>query len=233
MNKILTGFVFLFFSFSGMITRSQENDAGLWLSLSLEKKITPALSATFSEEVRLYENITEVGIVFSDIGFAYKFGNRFRISANYRFINKKRLDDSYDNRQRYYFDFIYREKITPLVLLFRARFQSQYTDIFSSPDGKIPDYYSRAKLTLKLDIDKRIKPYVYAESFFKLKNPEGILFDGIRYCAGIEYSFNRLHMLDLFYMIQKEYNVNNPETDFIVGVGYYFTLPDFKTIKKN
>jgi hypothetical protein len=233
MNKPLKGFILLFLTFSGMIAWSQENDAGLWLNLNLEKKITPAFSFSFSEEVRMYENITEVGIIFSDIGLAYKFGPRFRISANYRFINKKRLDDSYDNRQRYYVDLLYREKITPLILLFRVRFQSQYTDIFTSPEGKIPDYYSRTKLTLKLDIDKRIKPYLYAESFFKLGNPEGILFDGIRYSAGIEYSINRLHMVDLFYMIQKQYNVNNPETDFIVGIGYFFTLPDFKTMHKN
>jgi hypothetical protein len=233
MNKLLKGFIFLFLAFSRMISWSQENDAGLWLGLNLEKKITPSLSFTFSEEVRMYENITEVGIIFSDIGLAYKFGTRFRISANYRFINKKRLDDSYDNRQRYYFDFIYREKTPPFILLFRARFQYQYTDIFSSAEGKVPDYYLRTKLTLKLDFFKRIKPYVYTESFFKLGNPDGILFEGIRYCAGIEYSFNRLHMVDLFYMIQKEYNVNNPETDFIVGIGYYFTLPDFKTLHKN
>ena len=232
MNKTLKGFIFLFLAFFGMIAYSQENDAGLWLSLNLEKKITPALSINFSEEVRMYENITEIGTIFSDIGIAYKIGNRFKISANYRFINKRRLDDSYDNRNRYYFDFTYREKITPLILLFRVRFQSQYTDYFSSPTGKIPDYYSRTKLTLKLDIDKRIRPYLYAESFFKLDNPEGILFDNIRYCAGIEFSFNRLHMVDLFYMIQKEYNVDDPETDFIVGLGYFFTLPDFKTIKK-
>jgi hypothetical protein len=233
MNRILAGFVFLFFTFSGMIAWSQENDAGLWLSVNLEKKITPALSFTFSEEVRMYENITEVGAIFSDIGLSYKFGPRFRISANYRFINKKRLDDSYDNRHRYYFDFTYREKITPLILLFRVRFQSQYTDIFSSPEGKIPDYYSRAKLTLKLDLCKRMKPYIYTESFFKMGTPDGVLFNGIRYCAGIEYSFNRLHMLDLFYMIQKEYNANNPETAFVLGLGYFFTVPDFKTMHKN
>jgi hypothetical protein len=233
MNKTRKVFIILILVFPGFIACSQNNDAGLWLSFNLDKKITPALSLEFSEEVRMYENITEIGTIFSDIGVACKLGNRFRISAHYRFINKKRLNDTYDNRNRYYFDFTYREKITPLILLFRIRFQSQYTELFSSPEGTRPDYYSRAKLTLKLDVVKRIIPYLYVESFYKLGNPEGILFDGIRYCAGIEYSFNRLHMVDLFYMIQREYNVENPETDFIVGIGYYFTIPDFKTIKKN
>jgi hypothetical protein len=233
MNKPLKGFIILLLLFSGMIGHTQVNDAGLWLSLNVEKKITPALTFRFSEELRMNENITEAGTIFSDFGLAYKFGSRFRISANYRFANKRRLDDTYDKRLSYYFEFTYREKIQPLVVLFRARFQSRYTDIFSSPDGKNPDYFSRAKLTLKLDLNKKIEPYIFAESFWELNDPEGICFVNLRYCAGIEYSFSRLHMVDLYYMIQKEYNVNDPRTDFIVGIGYYYTIPDIKTINKN
>jgi hypothetical protein len=233
MNKPLKGFIILLLIFSGMISYSQVNDAGLWLSLNLEKKITPALSFNFSEELRMNENITEAGTIFSDFGLAYKFGSRFRMSANYRFINKRRPDDTYDMRLSYYIEGTYREKINPLILLFRVRFQSRYTDVFSSPDGKIPDYYTRTKLTLKLDLDKKIRPYIFAESFFKLNDQEGIQFDNMRYCAGIEYSFSRLHMVDLFYMIQKEYNVKNPLTNFIVGIGYYFTIPDFSAIHKS
>jgi hypothetical protein len=232
MNKVLKGFILLFLVFSGMTAWSQEKDAGLWLSVNLEKKITPAFTFTFTEEVRMNENITEIGTIFSDFGLAYRLGSRFKISANYRFANKRRIDDSYSNRNSYYFDFTYREKINPLLFLLRARFQSLYTDIFTSPEGKTPDWYSRIKLTVKLDINARIKPYIYAESFFKMNDPERIMLSDMRYCAGFEYSFNRLNMVDLFYMIQQEYNVNNPETYFIIGIGYFFTLPDFKTIKK-
>ena len=229
MIKSRAGILILFLTFSGVIAFSQVNDAGLWLSANIENKITPALSFTFSEELRMNENITEAGSVFSDFGLAYKFGTRFRISANCRFTNKRRVDDSYDNRFRYYFDFTYREKVNPLIFLLRVRVQSQYTDIYRSPDGKIPDNFARTKLTIKLDLNLKIVPYIYGESFFHMNDPERILFKAFRYCAGMEYSFDRLHKVDLYYMIQKEYNVVNPETYFIIGLGYYFTLPDFKT----
>ena len=227
MNRSLTGWMIIFLVFSGITASSQVNDAGLWLSANVEKKIYRSFSVTFTEEVRMNENITEIGAIFSDLGLSYKFLKRFRVSANVRYINKRRLDDSYDNRIRYYFDLSYREKVNPVIFLFRVRLQSQYTDIFSSPDGKIPDKYARTKLTVKLDLNKRMEPYLYAESFFLLNDPNGMLFNGTRYCAGIEYSFSKHHMVDIFYMIQKEYQVNNPEMDFIIGIGYYFTLPDF------
>ena len=124
MIKLRTGALILFLVFSGLISFPQEKDAGLWLSVNLEKKITPALFVTFTEEVRMNENITEVGTIFSDLGLGYKFGKRFRTSANFRFINKRSLDDSYDNRVRYYFDFVYRERFKPLVIQFRVRVQS-------------------------------------------------------------------------------------------------------------
>jgi hypothetical protein len=31
-------------------------------------------------------------------------------------------------------------------------------------------------------------------------------------------------MIDLHYLICKEYNVKHPETDYVIGLGYYFTF---------
>lgn len=203
---------------------AQMNDAGLWLSLNGEKKITPNLSFALSQEFRMNENVTELGTFFSDAGFTYKLSKTIRASFNYRFANKRNLDDSYSKRHRYYIDLAARKKIKPFVLSFRTRFQSQYADINCSPDGKTPDYYSRNKLSLKFDLDKRYTPYIYTELFFPLFSGEGFYFDNARYCAGIEYQKNRMHTFDIFYMIQQEYNVNDPERDFIIGIGYYLTL---------
>jgi hypothetical protein len=42
--------------------------------------------------------------------------------------------------------------------------------------------------------------------------------------AWLEYGISKHQKIDLFYMIQKEVNVSNPETDFIVGLGYAYKL---------
>lgn len=203
---------------------SQVQDANLWMNVSIEKKIIPSLSVTLNQEFRLNENITELGTFFTDIGLTYKINKYLRISASYRFTNKRRLDDSYSKRHRYYFDLTVRKKFSPLILSFRTRFQSQYTDVFSSVEGKTPEYYSRNKLTLKVDAGKNIQPYIYAELFSPLKRPYDIFIDHSRYCLGVEYAINRMHSIDVFYMFQKEYNVRNPETDHIIGIGYYISF---------
>ncbi|HBF88526.1 MAG TPA: hypothetical protein DDX39_07785 [Bacteroidales bacterium] len=203
---------------------SQVNDAGLWTNLFIEKKITPDFSIVFSEEFRLNENITELGSISSEIGVDYKINKYISITTCYRYKNKRHLDDSYDNRNRFYADFTFRKKIKPIIIRLRTRLQSQFTDMYSSSEGLIPQNYIREKLTFKLDLDKKISPWIYAESYIRLSNSEPLFIDKIRYSAGFEYAINRMHGIELFYLYQTEYNVKKPSSDFVFGVGYHFTF---------
>ncbi|MDD5571339.1 MAG: DUF2490 domain-containing protein [Bacteroidales bacterium] len=216
--------ILLFPAFISGKSTAQSNDAQLWTSLTVEKKLSQTISVNFSEELRLCNNISEIDQFFSDAGIDYKISKPWHISANYRFTNKMQINNTFSKRHRYYFDLSYRNKINNLSFNIRTRFQSQYADVSSSETGKIPEYYSRNKLTLKLDLNKKYTPYISAEMFFQLNNPEGNNIDNMRYTAGIEYEFNKKSSLDIFYMIQQEYNVTNPETDFVIGVGYGFKL---------
>lgn len=216
-------FILFYFLLKGS-SMAQVNDAGAWLSLNFEKKITSSLSFNLSEELRFNENLTELGTFFSDAGISYKIKDFLKISGNYRFINKKRFDNSYSYRHRYYFDLGLKKKIKPLEVLLRLRFQSQYKDIFSSADGMTPEDYLRTKLTVKMKIKKSFSPYLYGELFNPLNNPKNKNIDNIRYCAGLEYKINRRYMVDIFYMIQAERNVKNPKTDFLTGLGFYSTF---------
>ncbi|MBI5540388.1 MAG: DUF2490 domain-containing protein [Bacteroidia bacterium] len=222
MSKQITGW-FFFICFS-MASWAQVNDAGMWLSVNAEKKITPVLSFTLSEEVRLSENFTEAGMIFTDAGLNYKINKFVRVSANYRFIEKLKKNNTYNLRNRYYFDVTLRKKIKPVILQFRTRFQCQYNRMYEADDYPGPYYYSRNKFMVKADLDKNYVPYIYSEIYSPLNNPDGIFMDKIKYCAGIEYRINRMHEFDLFYVIQKEYNVENPVTDFVIGIGYNFTF---------
>ncbi|MEI6123074.1 MAG: DUF2490 domain-containing protein [Bacteroidota bacterium] len=204
--------------------QGQTTDAGLWMSLNVEKKITAKLSIALAEEFRMNENMTELGTFFTDVGLTYKINKYIRISGNYRFVNKRRLDDSYSKRHRYYFDLAFRKRFKPITISFRTRFQSQYADIFSSEDGKIPSYYSRNKLSIKYELNKKLSPYVSVELFSPLKKPYDIFMDNARYCIGLEYALNRMHSLDFFYLFQREYNVKDPMREHIIGVGYYFSF---------
>jgi hypothetical protein len=216
-------FVLLMF-FSGSTAFGQWNDAQLWTSVSLEKKIVKQLSVSLSEELRFSDNITELGTIFTDIGLTWKFHKNWRLSGNYRFTNKIRLDNSYSKRHRYYFDLSYRKKFYQFSVIARTRFQSQYADVNSSETGHLSDYYSRNKLTLKYNITRKIAPYLSAEAFIPINNPKIKGIDNMRYSLGLEWEFVKNSTFDIFYLIQQEYQVKNPERDFVTGIGYCYSF---------
>lgn len=202
----------------------QVKDAGLWTSVSFEAKLVKKLSINISQEFRFNENITELGAALTDAGFSYKFNKHFQFAANYRFTQRYKLENYYSFRHRFYADVKYSHKIKPFEMSWRIRFQDQISDIGRASDGGIPEYYFRNKLGLKLDLDKSYKPYISLELFSPLGYPRLNAFDGIRGTTGIEYDFSKHHKIDVYYMIQKELNVSNPETDFVIGLGYAYKL---------
>jgi hypothetical protein len=204
--------------------KSQNQDAQVWTSVNLEAKIVKKLTANVAQEVRFNENVTEVGTIYTDLGLEYKLNKHFQVSINYRFVEKRRTDDYYSFRQRIYIDLKYDEKIKPFQIQFRSRIQDEVSDIERAADGGIPEYYLRNKLTLKLDKWKKLTPFVSVELFSPLEDEYKGLFDNIRSSAGIDYDLSKHHKVELFYMIQQELNVSQPETDFVLGVGYGFKL---------
>ena len=224
MSKPPGYFLFFLLILVGNSLHAQVNDAQLWLSVNLEKKITPALAIGFSQELRLNENMTEAGTIFSDLGLSYRFNKRFKAGASYRFTLKRQLDDTYERKNSWYLEGFYREKLSPVSMVLRLRYQSRYAEASTSEKAGIPENHLRTKLTIKYDLKKKFEPYLYGEAFFQTCTTASQSFDQLRLCAGIEYSFNRKHMIDLHYLFCKEYHVKHPETDYVVGVSYYFTF---------
>jgi len=210
------------FSVTGL--EGQNRDAGLWTSVSFEAKLVKKLSASISQEFRFNENITELGTALTDAGIDYKLSKHFQFSVNYRYIQKHLSDNNYSFRHRFYVDVKYEKKKKPFQIQFRSRLQDQYADIGRASDGGIPEYYLRNKMSLNLDMDKAYSPYISIELFSPLNFPRTYAFDNIRASAGVEYSITKHQKVDMYYMIQKELNVNRPGTGFVVGLGYSYKL---------
>jgi hypothetical protein len=146
------------------------------------------------------------------------------VSANYRFIQKRRIDDYYSFRHRFYVSAKYSKKFKPLDFSYRLQFLDQYEDIGRASDGGIPIFYVRNKLSVKWDTKKPVTPYISIEVFSPLNYPREVAIDIIRSVAGVEYDITKHHKIDFYYMINKEVNVSNPLTSFIIGFGYYYKL---------
>lgn len=217
MNKSIACFLLLAFSFA---TKAQVNDAGLWLNLSAEKKITQKFSTQLTQSFRLNENFSELGTSFSEIGVNYKIQKRLSIGAAYRFSQKRRVDDFYSMRHRYNIDISYKLKIKKLSITLRERFQSRYKDYKTSEKGNVPKNYFRSKITMRYNLNKKYTPFISGELFYQLAEQ----IDNLRFKAGFDYEFNKFSTLNLYYMIDKEINVKNPWTNYVIGLGYNYSF---------
>ncbi|MBL4715861.1 MAG: DUF2490 domain-containing protein [Bacteroidia bacterium] len=204
--------------------KAQTNDAGLWTGLGIEKKITQTLSINFENSIRLNENYGKVGIILHDLRISYNVSNSIRVAANYRFSKKKRIDDFYNSRHRYYFTMSFKQKMGALDLTYRTRFQSQYTSFYSSETGIIPENLFRNKLTIAYSTGKPYKPFIATEMFYQLNNPIANEFSKVRYVGGIDYTLNKMNRIRFFYLFQKEINAINPLSLYVAGIDYQYTF---------
>lgn len=202
---------------------AQVNDAGLWTNITIEKEITKDLDIILTEEVRFNENITEAGSFFTDIGAEYKILKGFKAGVFYRHINKRRLDDSYNRNNRFYADVSYRHKFKRFEAGYRIRFQVQYNGYNTSETGHIPEWYFRQKIHFGYNTKSRFDPYLDGEIWYQI-NPEWSRFDNLRISAGVVTRITKKHSIDLGYLINKEFNVVNPYTYFVVFAGYKIML---------
>ncbi len=203
---------------------AQVNDAGLWASINLEKKLSKKVSLQFSEELRFNENITELGAIFSEISGEYRYNKMFSISAGYRFTQRRKVDDSYSIRHRYMINLNVKNKIGQFSTNVRVRYQSQFKDVQSSEDGMVPDNYLRTKLSVKYELGKKYTPFISGELFFNVNRPDGILMDNYRIAAGVDYEFSKRSSVELGYQIDSEIQVANPWTSYVITLGWNYLL---------
>ncbi len=224
MRKNNYTFFLILFCFTPGLIQAQVNDAGLWASINLEKKFTKKWSLNLTEEIRLNENISELGMSFSELSATYQYNKMFGISAGYRFIQKRRVNDSYSLRHRYLINFNVKNKFNSFSTNLRIRYQRQYADVYSSSDGTVPSDYVRTKLTIKYNTGKKYTPVISGELFFNTNRPDGLLIDDFRIAAGVEYEFSKKSSLELGYLINRELQVANQMTSFVITIGWNYTL---------
>lgn len=220
MNKRLFSPVILFIACNAF---AQVNDAGLWTSIALEKKITKKINIVASQEFRFNENISELGTYFTEIGPEFKIYKGFNAGISYRFIQKRSLDDSYSTRHRINTDLSYRLKLKDFSISVRERYQVQYGENYFSGESETAKTTLRSKLNVKYRINKKFEATVFGEVFNPLFTGE-TYFSDFRAGAGIDYQIIKPMSAELFYLINKELNVANPTTDYISGIGLTYSF---------
>jgi hypothetical protein len=226
MKKIVL--LIIMFGLTYGLVAQTTNDAGLWATFNIEKKLNEKISLFATEEFRLRENFTRVNLFYTDLGVEYRPAKVLKVALAYRLIEKNLIDDSYSYRHRLMLDITLKKKFDKFVLSYRHRLQREVRNIYTSEDGFLPEWYSRNKFTVKYDTDKAIVPYIAAEFRYQIRNPRQVESDGLwhrnRYFAGLDYKVNDKSTFGLYYLVQQEYNVSAPQNLYIVGIEYSLSL---------
>ena len=218
----------LFILYNPKIIKAQVSDFGAWTTLSIEKKINKNFSANLTEELRFFQNLNRFNLSYTNLGLSYKLNKSVKFSLVYRFIQKYTQENYISWRHRIYLDMQLKQKFYPLTFVFRSRLQSQIRDYYSSSDGYIPERYWRNKFDVRYEIGRFLAPYIAAEfryQFVNDRNKEAnSRFNRGRYYLGMQYQYSERTSFDFYLMNQREFNVNNPERNYIVGAEWDYSF---------
>jgi hypothetical protein len=237
--RIYTSIIFAVFllAFSKFCYCQTQPDAGMWNTLSIEKEFTKKFSAGIDEELRLKDNFGQLNLLYTNLGASYKPLKGVKVSLIYRLIEKyEGTNITFSFRDRLMLDASYKYKINSLSLSYRSRLQAEVRNYYASRLGKIPEWFWRNKFEIKYDINDKFEPYVGTEIRYQIKDPRNPETDEgwhrLRVFAGLDYNINSHNAIGIYYLIQSEYGVVNPQNLYILGLQYSLVLPRAKKQEK-
>ncbi len=227
-SKKIFLYCFLFFVIAAHAQDTK--DAGLWATFTIQKKINKKINFVIDQEFRLRENFQRINLFYTNIGIDYKATKWLKISPTYRTIQKKRFDGTFSYRHRLMLDLTFKKKLQKFTLSERARYQIEVQDLYTSKKGKLAEQFLRFKTDIKYSANDQITPYVSCELRYQIHSPrgDGPVYDNgfhrIRNVAGLEYNINKDNSVNLYYLIQSEFNISDRESIYIIGIAYTLTL---------
>jgi hypothetical protein len=227
-------FVFWLLTFlSVKVIRCQTNDFRIWSSAGVEKQLDNwSLAAEASFRTR--NNAAEVNRLDIGLEAAYRICKQLKGGSGYQFIyyNDAKYSD-FQPRHRFYIYLTGKQELGNFVCQIRERIQLTTKDESDRiKDNGETDVYSinpeitwRNRLKLAYNIPKfPLDPAISLESFYLLNNPDGNTFSKLRYEISLDYKLSRHHVLNLYGLIDKLINTDNPVRYVVVGIGYTYSF---------
>lgn len=216
-------FYSLLISFCAFSSFAQNNnDAVLWSSVGLEKKINERLSAEIEQQFRFVENYSYLNNAFSELGVSYKITKEFKITGSFRLSNRFNERIGYFMQNRFTLDASYRLKVNKIAISFRTRFQNT----FDSRGDRSNAIYNRNKIALAYNVNNIINPSLFTDLYTPLNlgsDAAGII-DSYRLGVSNDLKAGKKITVSTAFIFQKDVGVSNPPKDYIVSVGLFYKL---------
>jgi Protein of unknown function (DUF2490) len=213
---------------SGSGLAAQHSDLGNWNTFSFNKDVNKKLTLNFDQELRFRNNLTRLNLLYTNVGVTYKINKSVRIAGVYRFIAKYKDDDLWGFRHRLYADLILKHRPGRFAFVYRSRMQWEWRGAgYSSEFGRVPEIYWRNLFKASYKLNDLVSPYLGTELRVQIQNPRIPYhngFDRTRFMGGIDIQLNKISTLGIYYLLQKEWNVIDPETLNIIGLEYSISI---------
>jgi hypothetical protein len=192
----------------------QVHDMQLWTSAEVRKEFFNRLKISPSLQSRFNNNMSNLSSLMTDFGAEYKVTDYYASGLVYRMsdIGERPLS------QRICFDNSFTYKRFNDRFELRLRLQRRFANITSSELDRM-----RLRVGYTHIFSKKFRTYIKAEYFYAASIYRRN-WDRQRYSAGVITRIYKVHFLELFYRYQAEFNRENPEREYIFGVGYILDL---------
>ena len=206
-------------------TQAQKKDFELWTKTKVEKDISKNLRLSFSDGVRLKNNIRTMNFYFFEPEIRYEFNDRFEFTSSYRFSRNYTDYRTYIPSHDFYFDLTTIFEKDDWELDLRVMIKTGLDGEFE--DHTKYEYYldQRNKISLSREIDDfPLDPFLNGEIFFPVQRAQAFYAEKIRFFGGVDISIAENHEFELQYGFEQEIYQHNPGSYFILGLEYTLEL---------
>ena len=220
--------------FLGASVHAQTNDFQTWSSAGIKTDISKSFTVGFQTQLRLTDYSTRVGSILLEPEVGFRVNKYLKLGLGYRFTIRPGNDHINKTAHRLNLDVEGKKKFGNLGLSLRLRIQQGFQDPYVN-ENRAPysaPTYNRNKLSVEYKVSKLWTPFVEGELFFPLTDPRHRGLDRYRVTVGSAFNLKNRNAVDVFFRVQQEVNTTNPQTAYILGLGYTYDLKLPKAKKK-
>ena len=200
-------------------------DSGNWTTFSVQHEFKKKFSLNIDQEFRIKENYSRMNLLYTNIGVSYKINKHLKVEPSFRHIDKFLIDGRISFRHRLTMDVTYKHKFGKLTISERARYQTEVKNVLSSRRGWQAEQYLRMRTGVDYKINDVFTANYNCEFRYQINVPgNDVVYNGvwhrIRNVLGVDINFNSKNTLNLYYLIQNEFNIGDPENISISGIQY-------------
>lgn len=199
-------------------------DLESWNSVGLKYKASKKSSFQFDQGLRLVKNASEVDQVLSDLSYKYKTNKYLSFGVGLRYSANKGGNGEFDNDFRYNLDAKVKHDISRFELKYRLRYQNKNELGKSVEEGDISKKYVRLKAGVKYNVKSWKLDPEFSSEIFRSYTFGAKGFDNVRFTLGTNYSLKKKGDVGFFYRLEKELNAVRPQTSYILGLKYVYTI---------